>query len=266
MIFINLKNNPPNDPQWIAKANEITQLLLGEPDVTKRFAIIDNNSALWGKIKDHLLSLSYNKCWYSEAKESFSHYHVDHFRPKKHAYDLSHIDKGGYWWLAFDWKNYRISGSVGNSKKGDRFCVHSNKVSDSTGDINLEVIYFLDPTDEEDTLAVTFDENGEILPVNATETDWDYIRAKYTIDNLDLNYPGLTDNRKDLWTNIVLKIREIQNLMNDYNVSRSPLTKQKIHDKLLQLKDLVKPNAAFSATTKACLRNSGLDWAQRIAA
>ena len=186
MIFIDLKSNPPNS-EWISKANELTNLLLAEPDPIKRNEIIDKNSALWGKIKSHLLALSHNKCWYSEAKESFSHYHVDHFRPKKHSYNINHEDEGGYWWLAFEWTNYRITGSVGNSKKGDRFSVRANKVRNQGGDINLEVTYFLDPIDEEDPLALSFDENGEIRPVSINEADWNYIKAKYTIENLDLN-------------------------------------------------------------------------------
>lgn len=265
MIYIDLKHNPPHS-KWIQKAQALTKKLMAEKDPVKRNKLIDKNSGLWGEIKKHLLFLSQNKCWYSEAKESYSHYHVDHFRPKKRALDIKNQDQGGYWWLAFDWSNFRITGSVGNTKKGDRFYVYANKAKTPKSNINLEVCYFLDPTDEQDPMTITFNENGEVLPSNKKKRDWDYIRATYTIDNLDLNYPGLVDARRDLWTNVVLQVREIQSLIDKNNRTPDPLTKLEIKNKIFQLRELVKPKAQFSATTKACLLSSGLKWAMQIAA
>ncbi len=44
---------------------------------------------------------------------------VDHYRPKNLRDDLSH---GGYWWLAYEFDNYRLSCSICNSsRKSDRF-------------------------------------------------------------------------------------------------------------------------------------------------
>lgn len=100
MIYIDLENNPPA-PEWMEKANKLTQQLIAEPDFQKKKQIIDDNAKVWGEIKKHLLSLSHQKCWYSEAKEKYSYYHVEHFRPKKRAIDDKGQDKGGYWWLAF---------------------------------------------------------------------------------------------------------------------------------------------------------------------
>lgn len=265
MIYINLKDNPPNK-EWLDKADAITRELLAEPNSEKRKEIIDRNAKLWGEIKGHLLSLSHQKCWYSEAKESYSYYHVDHFRPKKRALDLKNGDKGGYWWLAFDWTNYRICGSVGNSKKGDRFCVKRNKANDPSAPLEDEVFFFLDPIDEDDPMHLNFDENGGIKPLSVNADHWDYLRATYTIENLNLNYPALRDARRDLWMNLVLKIREIQNLMDQNNTNPSATIKNSIKEKLKTLKELVQPASEFSATAKACLFSSGLRWAMSMAA
>jgi len=72
-------------------------------------------------LKDWLLKFSNGKCWFSEAKDTFSHMDVEHFRPKKSAKDLNGVEREGYWWLTFDWHNYRICGNVGNRKKGTFF-------------------------------------------------------------------------------------------------------------------------------------------------
>ena len=152
-------------------------------------------------------------------------------------------DKGGYWWLAFDWKNYRISGSVGNTKKGDKFCVLKYKANNYTDTIEDEVFYFLDPTDEDDPAKLTFNDNGEAIPYINDKNAWDYKRVDYTIENLSLNYESLVEARRELWKEIVFRIKE----------------------KLKQLKEFVKPERAFSSTAKACLRSSGLSWALNIA-
>ena len=46
---------------------------------------------------------------------------VEHFRPKVEAKDLMAPARDGYWWLAFDYRNFRACGNVGNRKKGGWF-------------------------------------------------------------------------------------------------------------------------------------------------
>ena len=48
----------------------------------KRAALFDKYAALWSELKPTLSRWSYDKCWYTEAREAVSDYHVDHFRPK----------------------------------------------------------------------------------------------------------------------------------------------------------------------------------------
>lgn len=264
MIYIDLENNPPPQ-EWIDKANNLTQQLIAEPDLKQKKKIIDDNDKTWGEIKKHLLSLSYQKCWYSESKEKYSYYHVEHFRPKKRAIDDKGQDKGGYWWLAFCWKNYRICGAVGNTKKGDRFLVRAHKAITHTDNIDDEIIYFLDPTVIDDPLKISFTDTGEAIPSSSSSTDWDYIRAEYTITNLDLNCEPLIEGRKSLWRSIVLRIREIQNLITENNANPSATKSALLKEKIKELKSLASPQSEFSATASACLYSSGLEWARRIA-
>ena len=264
MRYIPLLDNPP-DAAWLARADALTQSLLNAPDMDTRKAIIDANSRIWGEIKDHLLALSNQKCWYSEAKETYSHYHVDHFRPKKRALDLEGVDQGGYWWLAFDWKNYRISGSVGNTKKGDRFSVLNHKANLPTDPLEDEMIYFLDPIDTDDPALLTFDENGVIKPINPNEEDWDHKRAEYTIENLNLNFGPLSEARKLVWNQCVRLIDEIKELLIDYNHAPSTVKKERIKSKQRELLEKTNKSSEFSATAIACLAGSGIEWAQHMA-
>ena len=87
-------------------------------------AIIESNEELWrdDRIRNWLLSQFNNKCWYSEAQESVSSVHVDHYRPKgRFKQELGGETEEGYWWLAFDLSNYRICGQLLNVNKGDLF-------------------------------------------------------------------------------------------------------------------------------------------------
>ena len=129
MIFIDRTGFAPDDA-WLQKADRITRELLEAETLEQKHKIIDDNERLWGELKDVLMELSHQKCWYSESKDTFSYYHVDHFRPKKKAIGIDKKDKGGYWWLAFNWTNYRISGAVGNVNKRDKFAVYRSKANE----------------------------------------------------------------------------------------------------------------------------------------
>ena len=113
-------------PEWVLEANDLLAQLRAAPDAAARNAIIDANSGVWGALKQWLLALSHQKCWFSEAKDCFSHWDVEHYRPKKSAKDVDGTEHDGYWWLAFDWQNFRICGNAGNRKKGTFFPLRGN--------------------------------------------------------------------------------------------------------------------------------------------
>src|SRR5690606_18317539 len=121
-----------------------------------------------------------------------------------------------------------------------------------------------DPCEEEDVLKITFNEHGEMSPITAT--GWDYERAKYTIESLNLNFKLLKEKRKETWTKCFTLVKETQALMAQNDISPSAARRGQIKEKLKQLKELVKTTSEFSATAKACLQSAGLPWALQIAA
>lgn len=263
MRFINIEDFSP-DNDWIENSSTLTNSLKSASTKVERNKIIDSNEKEWSKLKESLLSLSHNKCWYSEAKETFSYYHVDHFRPKKVALDINKRDMGGYWWLAFEWTNYRICGGVANVLKRDKFAVKKNKANLPSDEIDDEIIYLLDPTEEEDVLKITFNSYGEVLPIYK-KGEWFYEQADYTITTLNLNFKLLKEARKEIWNKCEGLIEETQKLMNENNTSPSASRRGRVKEKMKQIKELIKPTSEFSTTAKACLRSTGIDWAMQIA-
>ena len=263
MIFIDRDDFVPNK-DWLERADLITKQLLISIGNSKIHEIIDNNQTLWGELKDVLLKLSNDKCWYSESKDNYSYLHVDHFRPKKAAIGNDKKDYGGYWWLAFNWTNYRICGGVGNVNKRDKFAVLRNKANTPFDVWEDEIIYLLDPCEESDVLKITFNCFGEIMPIQ--KTGWHYEQADYTIKCLKLNSKKLKEARKDVWLKCSTLVDEIQKLMQEESLNSSAYKKGQIQENLKRLKEFVKSKSEFSATARACLKSSGIDWVMSIAA
>lgn len=264
MIHIDTNGLVP-DPAWIQKASRLTRRLLAAANKDEINSIIDANENMWQQLKRSLLELEKyrGKCWYSESRNDYAYMHVDHFRPKKAAIGIDKQDHGGYWWLAFDWKNYRICGPIGNVNKRDNFAVLRNKANSPQDNIVDEVIYFLDPTEEQDVLKITFNNNGEIMPIH--ESGFYFDQAQYTIACLKLNYKQLVEARKEIWIKCDTLIRETQSLTQDDSQNPSAFRRGQIKEKIKRIQELVISTAEFSATAKACLRSTGIDWAMSIA-
>lgn len=233
---------------------------------------------MWNKLKPELEKLFYNKCWYSEAREIVSDYHVDHFRPKNNVknYKTNKDERQGYWWLAFDWKNYRICGSICNcshkrkdtgiSGKWDYFPLKDGSPIASTPKHNLsdEIIYLLDPTDPDDSALLTFDESGLPRPASQKST-WEYERATVTIKILHLDYGPLVDERVKIWNECKRLINKAANEMEEYKDIPSPTSKAKLKEIFNKLRQMSHPSSELSSTARACLLNSEYEWVKNLA-
>jgi hypothetical protein len=273
MIHIDTTAAAP-DPDWLRRANDLTERLKAAANAAERNRLIDANSRLWTEIRDWLLELSHGKCWYSEAKELCSFYDIDHFRPKKQARNLDGTVRGGYWWLAFDWRNYRVAGSVCNRPnksedgeargKADAFPLldRSPVAGGPEDDISAEIIYLLDPADPDDPILMTFNEAGE--PVSASSDRWSTARVELTIKLFHLDHQPLIDARKKVWTRCRLLLNRIQSLMHEQGNVVSAVLKRELKSLLTDLRALLRSEAELAGTARACLMQSGYGWAQRL--
>lgn len=264
MIFININNHEP-DQDWLNRADILTAQLIAVATPLERATIISNNQDLWSELKQHFSDILQRKCWYSESINDFAHCHLDHFRPKLRAIDEGGNDQGGYWWLAFNWRNYRYTGPAGNVRKKDYFHVNANKANAPSDSLENEDIRFLDPTEPDDPDKLKFCNEGIISPKSINLHSREYIQSEYTIRRMNLNMAGLIEGRKDKYRQTARLIRQIEQLLTAQSVTFDLARRQSIKAKQLELFALANKFSEYSATVRYCLRESGHEWALNIA-
>jgi uncharacterized protein (TIGR02646 family) len=264
MIHIEYGEKKPGK-KWLKKAQQITAQLDGAASKEEREKIIDANSAVWGELKDWLLKLSHGKCWFSEAKDTYSHWDVEHFRPKKSAKNLDGTEREGYWWLAFDWHNYRICGNVGNRKKGTFFplCPGSQVgASNARHLVQDEIFLLLDPTREGDPELLSFNEEGMATAMPGI-SEWPRQRAEESIRRFKLNeYEPLREARQKRRNEYREEIEQAQEAME--TTPPTATSQERLRGAFKNLQKMLNPEKPFTAVVRECLNASGHRWAQRI--
>ncbi len=267
MRFINLDGKRPNKA-WLAKAKALSDRLDAAGTKAARDKLIEDNSAVWSELKPWLLKISKGKCWFSEARDSFSHWDVEHYRPKKATKNADGTPRSdGYWWLAFDWRNFRICGNVGNRKKGSFFPLRNGTHQATAADRNTddEFPLLLDPTRLEDTLLLSFDEDGDVKPLADLDA-WNRTRVEESIKRYKLReHEPLMEARRDVWSKCARQVNHCQILMDENSRNPTATKKEAVRQQMLKLYDMVRFEAEFSATACECLRNRKEQWAQRLA-
>lgn len=272
MIFIDLENKKPTDTDipgwtpwtqaqwdaWLLKSQQLVEQMAaldaaGQRDA--RNAIIDENSRHWGKLKSWLLALSGGKCWFAEVRELYSHYDVEHFRPKKQAKELNGKDRDGYWWLAFDYMNFRVCANVGNRKKGCWFPLQDGSLCSTYSNPceESESRYLLDPIDPTDVMLLAFDEEGKTIAAPGT-SEWEQQRVEETVKRLKLNdHVKLAEERRKVW-------QKINRLVDIYESTRArcasgnnPAVREKLKAICTQIREMTTTEAELSSVARWCL-------------
>jgi hypothetical protein len=270
VIFIDLDHKLPTDADlpvnirwkqadwdaWLAESDRLVNELAKLNAVGKlkeRNKLIDNQRAHWGKLKPWLLSLSDGKCWFTEARDIASHLDVEHFRPKKASRNTKGPERDGYWWLAFDYMNFRIAGTVPNRKKGAWFPLRYGSVCSSfnrrcEGD---EIPHFLDPTNAHDVTLLAFDEEGKAIAAPGISL-WDHIRVRRTVDRLKLTeHRALAEERRKVWQRVTKHISDYKRALSESR--HSPTARERAKNSAREISELTKPSAELSAVAKWCV-------------
>lgn len=258
MRYIPLRDHAP-DAQWQVKAAAVLAQVQAAPDATARKKIIDDNSAVWGDLKSWLLALSHQKCWFSEAKDCFNHWDVEHFRPKKSAKDQDGNEQDGYWWLAFDWLNFRICGSAGNRKKGTYFPLRPGCARAAPfGDLRYEDTLLLDPIDEDDPSLLSFNVQGRAIPAPAIKDDWEKARVEYSVERYNLDFPPLMDKRKVVWSECWSRIQEYRRELETYQADKAnAIAKHQSKQAAKHIREMIREEQELSAVARACVLSTG---------
>ena len=263
MRHINIGGNTPS-AEWLAKADALTaelRRLHDAGDITARNALIDARDDVWKALVPWLAARSKNKCWYTEAPNWVSYWHVDHYRPKKEIKDQYGNVEDGYWWLAFKWQNFRLSGSAVNVPKSTKFPLREGtpRVNGPDKDENTEIPYLLDPLNPTDPGLLGFDEKGRAISGDPAD-NWNRQRAEVSIEILNLNFEWLMRGRHVTWNECDRRVNKALNLMKSIQDHNGEVEKAMLKSEIEELKRMASDEAPFSAVVAACVRSQGVGW------
>jgi hypothetical protein len=262
MRYIPLKeSNKDVLEAWLEKSNSILEELRNEPDLRKRKAIIHRNRSHWrdAGLLDFLKALSHGKCWYTETIFAAEYPHLEHFRPKSCARDENwERCHDGYWWLAFDIENYRLSKPVPNTRKGTYFPLRERAMAVCEPGIGLsrETPLFLDPSCEEDAALIGFNALGQPEPCQEPPIDlddWDKKRIEFSIKRYGLDDPELCDRRKALWVSISALCDQYAANALKAKHEQCKESAGKAQQIKIQLREFLGPRNEFTALIRDCL-------------
>jgi uncharacterized protein (TIGR02646 family) len=224
----------------------------------ERSKAINKLSDVWGSLKPLLEEASNKKCWYCETIQNRSDKAVDHFRPKNRVTGATGGE--GYWWLSFDWRNYRYSCTYCNSRriidettggKHDNFPIAADATRGAFDagppDLDrLERPQLLDPTKLTDVNLLTFDiGDGSAVPARTEAADpVGHKRALVSIELYHLHEEGLRVARYER----MLRIRDLLN-----TAEKLPAGDPTYEDCVNEIASSIRPDAEHSAAARAML-------------
>lgn len=225
---------------------------------------IDKHKKVWGELKAILKELSNEKCWYCETKNLRSDNAVDHYRPKGNV-KKAEPPHDGYWWLAFDWHNYRFTctfcNSVRNGEtttggKQDHFPIHDeqDRARKNEDDIEEELPVLIDPVVSTDTVHIWFDEDGSAKAAQTDEDDLEFKRADISIKRYHLNHPETKEARVARFYKIEKWLKEADEALNRLAKGKG-LARQQAHSRIKDIRDAFKAEAEFSAAARCFVKD-----------
>lgn len=271
MRFIDLETILPRIRNLLADLQVAQDTALAEPNAKRRSHIIDANQQRWTALRRAFEEASFEKCWYTECKSPGADNDIDHFRPKgKVREDKAHP---GYYWLAFNWKNMRLScqranrprippGSRVAGGKSTHFPLLATGVrARAPGDnLSLEHPALLDPTEPGDPIILTFRPNGEV-DVSPEFRGNAVAEAKVEASRLGLhlNWPKFVEGRLTLY-NLVERAVERGRREAPVNFEGWPMASEAFKDAIRDLKAYMDPQAEYSAAAKVYVESFKNVW------
>lgn len=243
----------------------------------ERIKAINRRSKIWADLKETLENFSSGKCWYCETIQERSDNDVDHFRPKGRVVESE--KHNGYWWLAFEWENYRFSCTYCNRKrkdlisgvtggKHDCFPLLDENTRAQSPDDNIEdeEHCLLDPTIPTDPGLIFFDPGGEAVPYPKERNPRFFLRASISIKLYHLNFHKTRESRKILYNEVARLVRKGDRFFDLY-AEGNKVAKDAMDEVMRRLMNMLDQRNEYSSATKDYLkgfRQSNRDWIEMI--
>lgn len=277
------KNNGWPSEEWKERAQMALDELKTLPADGKRVDVFKKHGFLWSELKDDLRKLSDGKCWYCETCIDRDFGDIDHFRPKGKIEGVA--NHPGYWWLAFEWRNFRFSCKLCNVRStdvdaeegdgkggkgtrfplvdGEKYRICAEDEYEEYEDLLDEHPLLLDPIERRDTLLLTFTREGKPVPSMKNATEIGYRRAKESIDTYHLDYVRINRKRQDIFHKIRQLVKQNQRYQERWEKEHDSSAREFAKNAMEEIAELIAAKAQYSATARAYLkeyRQPGADW------
>jgi hypothetical protein len=277
MRFINLELLDRTRPEICGLLEELEAArveVAAEEDRNRLRELIARYHTRWTVLRPFLDELSYGKCWYVECRNPGTDDDIDHFRPKLRVDEAR--EHPGYYWLAFDWTNLRLSCHRANrlrvnplmnetGGKGNHFPLieEALRVYGPNQDYRQEQPGIFDPCNPADPPHITFHSNGEaaLSPEykgsEIAEKRWDYTRIC-----LHLNWPDFTDDRLVLYQKISRLID--RGTREEPEGGLGAQVSEAFKDIIRDLQELMLPYQNYSSAAKIYIQSFKHHWWVRL--
>ncbi|QDU74063.1 hypothetical protein Pan97_10670 [Bremerella volcania] len=231
---------------------------------TARSKAINAKSQVWSDVGKHLRKISNDKCWYCEADQSRSDMPVDHFRPKNSVVECGGKHPG-YWWLAFEWSNYRLACTFCNSRrvfsdseggKHDHFPLldEGKRAYKKGGEID-ESPTLLDPCDVDDVDCLTYIDTGQAWEKELDESTDEFKRANTSIKLYHLNHPKTIRERKLIAIETRDRVQRIAEILETKKGDRTQQQTKDLKRLTAELISFIRHTQAFCSAARVYLSN-----------
>jgi uncharacterized protein (TIGR02646 family) len=252
-------------PGWADSAREALETLR-DCAPAERSTALERYRDVWRRLGPALAELSKGKCWYCETREIRSDNPVDHFRPKSRVADCP--DHPGYWWLAFDWHNFRYSCTFCNSRRRDPATgevggKHDNfpllnpdeRAYTEADDIDREQPELLDPARQTDTTLIWYRDDGlaDAL-VTPAQQPTQHQRAKRSINLYHLNHTETIERRLELVRHVRKQVALGTEYLEDWKAGNKS-AETGYREVVAELLRLMSKEAPFSVAAKHMIRS-----------
>jgi len=265
MRQINISEITP-DAAWQTEAGTALSEARTKASGKERSDYINSQSNLWSSLKPQLESISSGKCWYCEAREIRSDRAVDHYRPKNNVRQ-SEPPHAGYWWLAFDHLNYRLSCTFCNSRradrgtgevggKGDFFPLEeeTQRLQPESREFHREGALFIDPCKATDVGLLWYADDGRVEPkYRKAVSPLAFKKAEVSIEYYNLNEREIKDQRQGIYAEIKDLIERGDFHYSDY-LSGEPNAVHAVDGIIKHLAAYTRRDAEYSAFSIATIK------------
>jgi hypothetical protein len=262
----------------------LTAVLAAKPAGERSQFIESNRDATWGHddVLSALRAIAGNKCWYSEVHLEGADPNVDHFRPKGRVREVdaelqnTGVQSEGYWWLAFEPRNFRLASMHANQRrvdadteggKWDYFPIRGARAVAGTGwGAIIEDVLALDPCSVTDVRLLWFDPDGKPCPAKWKHRDPDtreLERIKVTIWLYHLDKKELQARRSGHIQDIR---KDLKKAHADYQLwaagSANPnlQAKASFDEKLAEIRSKIADHAEFAGAKRCAVRTAIADY------